>query len=193
MRLVSIHAPARGATAAFLHGWKHAKVSIHAPARGATEGGSVTRHLFCCFNPRSRTGSDARSSHTRLPRCVSIHAPARGATIIWRNTPVRCASFQSTLPHGERPTNVIDAMDKVLFQSTLPHGERPRAGLACASTGTFQSTLPHGERQRMITLDNHSPGCFNPRSRTGSDKARLTGLLKRYPFQSTLPHGERPS
>ena len=58
-RLVSIHAPARGATR-FYYGadWGFA-VSIHAPARGAT--------VDSVFEPDSLD--------------VSIHAPARGATV----------------------------------------------------------------------------------------------------------------
>ena len=55
---VSIHAPARGATAFIFKAANAHYVSIHAPARGATS---------------------PERSHTRRCR-VSIHAPARGAT-----------------------------------------------------------------------------------------------------------------
>ena len=56
--LVSIHAPARGATC-FKAILRHANgVSIHAPARGATE----------------------RIPYKIFGITVSIHAPARGAT-----------------------------------------------------------------------------------------------------------------
>ena len=55
---VSIHAPARGATAEQHGGANRASVSIHAPARGATHG--LTLRLATIG--------------------VSIHAPARGAT-----------------------------------------------------------------------------------------------------------------
>ena len=82
--LVSIHAPARGATwihEPCLYGWI---VSIHAPARGATR----FRCLLClnlrCFNPRSRKGSDTlRTVFAFQPLLVSIHAPARGATFLF--------------------------------------------------------------------------------------------------------------
>ena len=79
--LVSIHAPARGATP---HWYRHRlldSVSIHAPARGATwshRGGRST------------------------PLCVSIHAPARGATGLSVVEILTPTWFQSTLPHGER-------------------------------------------------------------------------------------------
>ena len=70
---VSIHAPARGATRNKRHSWALFLVSIHAPARGATRG--------------ARVGAERRR--------VSIHAPARGATR--RRWPrASCAEFQST-------------------------------------------------------------------------------------------------
>ena len=56
--MVSIHAPARGATAPNIHTRILSKVSIHAPARGATQ----------------------PIDWTPLMGGVSIHAPARGAT-----------------------------------------------------------------------------------------------------------------
>ena len=57
-------------------------VSIHAPAWGATCVSALYRACTGSFNPRSRMGSDARvgrlcSSHSH----VSIHAPAWGATV----------------------------------------------------------------------------------------------------------------
>ena len=58
--VVSIHAPARGATSRKILTNYHICVSIHAPARGAT-----FLPFASCANGR-----------------VSIHAPARGATIV---------------------------------------------------------------------------------------------------------------
>jgi len=102
--IVSIHAPARGATFMPPVWLAMAAVSIHAPARGATYGGGDARaivkefqsthprgvrrasadglHMVSAgFNPRTRAGCD--KCVLRLPGCfyrVSIHAPARGAT-----------------------------------------------------------------------------------------------------------------
>jgi len=96
-------------------------VSIHAPARGATK----WRCNFCGlsrFNPRPRAGGDECDFHwiasggfqSTPPRggrpiagtgahswTVSIHAPARGATAIML---CLCAPlmFQSTPPRGGR-------------------------------------------------------------------------------------------
>ena len=60
-------------------------VSIHAPAQGATRFFRCVSGMCTSFNPRPRAGGDrlARGRSKRLPR-VSIHAPAQGATInIW--------------------------------------------------------------------------------------------------------------
>ena len=80
-------------------------ISIHAPARGATDGRVCFLPLQIDFNPRSREGSDNPMSRfftytatfqSTLPRGerlaqyviyynhrnISIHAPARGATSI---------------------------------------------------------------------------------------------------------------
>ena len=76
---------------------------------------------------------------------VSIHAPARGAT------PHAISSksftlFQSTLPHGERPSPIQSYKSPKPFQSTLPHGERLNGAVCIVALQKFQSTLPHGER-----------------------------------------------
>ena len=78
--VVSIHAPARGAT--FLGGndVPASKVSIHAPARGATLRSRQVKHVLVSFNPRTRTGCD-------------MDLPSRLRLI---------SAFQSTHPHGVR-------------------------------------------------------------------------------------------
>ena len=78
---VSIHAPARGATARTARSTfatprfqftrprgarqdarrvvaRHRRVSIHAPARGATRARGSCRTCVCCFNSRAREGRD---------------------------------------------------------------------------------------------------------------------------------------
>ena len=105
---------------------QRALVSIHAPARGAT-----------CL-PR-------RCLH---PGRVSIHAPARGATI-FNITSFLSMVFQSTHPHGVRPTTSALLSRIFQFQSTHPHGVRHRATQEVTPIGGFQSTHPHGVRQRF--------------------------------------------
>ena len=118
--------------------------------------------------------------------------PAWGATSSWDCTFLRFKTFQSTLPHGERPNGL-----HVLFE--IP---------------AFQSTLPHGERRSVPSRASSATHDFNPRSRMGSDPGvrqgrRRVGISIHAPawgatvpagdyqcghgFQSTLPHGERPN
>ena len=77
--IVSIHAPAWGATFPHAAAWRGCAVSIHAPAWGAT-----------CYVMQSETFRE-----------VSIHAPAWGATPVAKHTDLT-NSFQSTRPHGAR-------------------------------------------------------------------------------------------
>ncbi len=143
---VSIHAPARGATcaatctgppsrsfnprartgrdAAYLDKGVQLKFQSTRPhgARRARPGG---RSRCARFNPRARTGRDAGvRPGPAEPAGVSIHAPARGATLLsWsRNRAV--SMFQSTRPHGARPSNVALERSFFVFQSTRPHGAR---------------------------------------------------------------------
>ena len=97
---------------------------------------------------------------------VSIHAPTWGATE--QSTAQQMANeFQSTLPHGERQSQIsiqllmvcfnprshmgsdlayVSDSQRKTFQSTLPHGERPVQPFPKLEISEFQSTLPHGER-----------------------------------------------
>ena len=129
--LISIHAPARGATKKLgLLGrlWKFQSTLPHgerlglAPARASClhfnprsrTGSDIVLWGDCGqhfdFNPRSRTGSDYWPGVHVVGCTISIHAPARGATtLIFAGSLLLC-QFQSTLPHGERQqiwTNLI--------------------------------------------------------------------------------------
>ncbi len=55
---ISIHAPARGATRAFILCSLSSVISIHAPARGATYLNHFIPPIYVYFNPRSRERSD---------------------------------------------------------------------------------------------------------------------------------------
>ncbi len=190
--LISIHAPAKGATPCVAGPWPTSVISIHAPAKGAT-------------------------MKVRLPEnnyFISIHAPAKGATMV-HGRPDGTARFQSTLPRRERPLLHSSGIPFLqisihapakgatflhaiylhihLFQSTLPRRERrhpgwivPRVDVisihAPAKGATmikqlknggkiFQSTLPRRER-RYCPSDDHCRTDFNPRSREGSDPVR---------------------
>ena len=145
---VSIHAPARGATAPRSRGGRACgRVSIHAPARGAT----------------------AKAGHLRGREIVSIHAPARGATGTVVDPGKLTKKFQSTRPRGARRSTAwrssrrrrsfnpraregrddspsICSTRSPVFQSTRPRGARPGFLPKAVSVGLFQSTRPRGAR-----------------------------------------------
>ena len=144
--LVSIHAPAWGATWVYNRVGGDCIVSIHAPAWGATFLGRYHFPVLRRFNPRSRVGSDpAGYPYDRIN-----------------------VRFQSTLPRGERLNKAKANPALVKFQSTLPRGERHSLPALWLSAPWFQSTLPRGER-RVWDASITTSSCFNPRSRVGSD------------------------
>ena len=120
---VSIHAPARGATAAACVQRSMAPVSIHAPARGAT--------------------SPVSEGCGRVS--VSIHAPARGATAATRSLPIY-SEFQSTHLRGVRRCTASMRRSRRLFQSTHLRGVRPIESGQAVDTLVFQSTHLRGVR-----------------------------------------------
>ena len=141
---ISIHAPTWGATGFSLFSPNGDFISIHAPTWGATN-----KQLL---NP--------------MFGYISIHAPTWGATTA-STISFDSATFQSTLPHGERPINggLLDAV--VYFNPRSHMGSDQALG---DWTGWFIY--------------------FNPRSHMGSDSL-LRPMPFPFKFQSTLPHGER--
>ena len=147
-------------------------------------------HKSCCFNPRTHTGCDNQDGHSCGCAVVSIHAPTRGATVFsTRASRSSCSfnprthtgcddaslfgasclfRFQSTHPHGVRPSSIATKSADNWFQSTHPHGVRLYTSVLASAISTFQSTHPHGVRRKK------------------SQGNQSTSL-----FQSTHPHGVR--
>ena len=144
--VVSIHAPAWGATRASKGISKLPSVSIHAPAWGATLCGML-RPTPSSFNPRTRMGCDLLSLCLYMTReAVSIHAPAWGATVF-----------------------VLNALIIIMFQSTHPHGVRLGMLMSRMYFHRFQSTHPHGVRLSRFSGETQRTS-FNPRTRMGCDR-----------------------
>ena len=77
-------------------------ISIHAPAKGATAV-PIGKIIVCIyFNPRSREGSDLEQTKWADLLEISIHAPAKGATGMPIYAEAIDEIFQSTLPRRER-------------------------------------------------------------------------------------------
>ena len=77
------------------------------------------------FNPRSHMGSDTWNVGRRLYDFVSIHAPTWGATQVYFQNMIY-SLFQSTLPHGERPTPRLTLTARACFNPRSHMGsDRP--------------------------------------------------------------------
>ena len=191
---------------------RHCMISIHAPARGATNPSCLGEWYCMYFNPRSREGSDSYDKLCTHTIGISIHAPARGATVISSHDIIN-AIFQSTLPRGERPEQQAQSAREYHFNPRSREGSdvflahylrriiayfnpRSREGsdlVASSVVSTrlaFQSTLPRGERLCPLGLSKRHY-YFNPRSREGSDGGTTSTPSGSTTFQSTLPRGER--
>ena len=188
--MVSIHAPAWGATDSSLRFAAMRFVSIHAPAWGATQMSAMI--------------ANAAKFQSTLPH---------GERLISLNVMSSSSKFQSTLPHGERQAALSLSSAFLLFQSTLPHGERldfvrelrnvtkvsihaPVWGATHFGILRQRNILCFNPRSRMGSdLLTVAPGdsifSFNPRSRMGSDHKDSNRFFSQFVFQSTLPHGER--
>ena len=100
-------------------------VSIHAPAWGAT---SLVNHRFPPahrFNPRTRVGCDPDSHIHHYQQEVSIHAPAWGATyknwdkvVIFFKVSIHAPAWGATIASSARIGLLAE------FQSTHPRGVR---------------------------------------------------------------------
>ena len=89
--------------------YKMEVISIHAPARGATNHADRGGVHGDDFNPRTREGCDEPNPYMSGQMLqISIHAPARGATFASHAPPLLPWIFQSTHPRGVRPRYIHD-------------------------------------------------------------------------------------
>ena len=128
----------------------------------------VFRHTLRSFNPRTHMGCDGNTGvfrHTLRSFNPRTHM---GCDHLGNMELLRVGGFQSTHPHGVRPSAspAPDKPDK--FQSTHPHGVRRTKKLRSALLLKFQSTHPHGVRP-LTAGAAMPPACFNPRTHMGCD------------------------
>ena len=125
---VSIHAPTRGATKAIANGEKTIKVSIHAPTRGATNTLPGIRLFSEGFNPRAHAGRDVFQKPTTLstqrfnPRA---HA-GRDGELLEKWGEAFTVSIHAPTRGATLCFDFIKLNQK--FQSTRPRGARRRRG-----------------------------------------------------------------
>ena len=168
--LISIHAPARGATSAYIPSPLTVVISIHAPARGATKAQQRFRECTGYFNPRSREGSDKNVFDSGVTDSViSIHAPARGATAVCFIWQIVDTNFNPRSREGsDKDGASVKLMDRI-----------------------FQSTLPRGERQKYLAFSSASFAISIHAPARGATYLKYRYNIGSFVFQSTLPRGER--
>jgi len=168
--LVSIHAPAWGATKKQDDRGRPYYVSIHAPAWGATSNQRAAAYSSSCFNPRARVGRDGLPSR-QLPRCHSFNPRARvGRDKEARQRRRGGCCFNPRARVGRDYCTAKGANWHMMFQSTRPRGARHIRTLFMFRGATFQSTRPRGARLR-----------------------RAGNFVLILMFQSTRPRGARPT
>ncbi len=144
---VSIHAPAKGATAkAGPPALRAVLVSIHAPAKGATG-----------LPPLAPVLTQ-----------VSIHAPAKGATRGGSSPSTRTTLFRSTPPQRGRPVEVRFHGFLAKFRSTPPQRGRRAVSVTTSPARVFRSTPPQRGRRSPHRLWSRRKS-FDPRPRKGGD------------------------
>ena len=175
--MISIHAPARGATPQHFAVHSLFEISIHAPARGATRNGDRETNASGNFNPRSREGSDKNAGGHVLAELHFNPRSREGSDFYWFTIIQHMYNFNPRSREGSDALHfVLRHMihisihapargatglftwnaNSLAFQSTLPRGERPVFLPADFAHVRFQSTLPRGERHRL-TIIQHTP------------------------------------
>ena len=169
-------------------------ISIHAPARGATD--DVVQHedVGVNFNPRTREGCDARA-HPREERTAGFQSThPRGVRPQSRCRRMRRTHFNPRTREGcdDMRYDILGSTDT--FQSTHPRGVRHRLTKSEKPSIIFQSTHPRGVRLHTAAFGTscagisiHAPARgatlndpiaprpsyhFNPRTREGCDSNR---------------------
>ena len=170
MLIISIHAPAKGATSTSTTVYCSFSFQSTLPRRERRVERWRYLLLAAYFNPRSREGSDVdQLIYVDQILSISIHAPAKGATAcIWRLTGGR-------LYFNPRSREGSDHLLPPCYQTAGDFNPRSREGSDTRGNayGTqpqeFQSTLPRRERRFRTGRLGSNYSHFNPRSREGSD------------------------
>ena len=188
---ISIHAPAKGATAELEIIFAWLMISIHAPAKGATP----------------------QQLNNIYKKKISIHAPAKGATDFRVPSSGMEQKFQSTLPRRERrsPPKMLShtfsyfnprSREGSDFVCPFVHSSYLLISIHAPAKGAtktvelrfynfiFQSTLPRRERLPRWS-DNNAYNRFQSTLPRRERQAIESGYDIVLQFQSTLPRRER--
>ena len=165
---ISIHAPAKGATAYLEQYTDFAVISIHAPAKGATIVASDSKSATIISIHAPAKGATLELDKLKSYSRISIHAPAKGATgaraylvsprrdfnprsregsdRIGGHTTTKATTISIHAPAKGATPFLRCKIAVFAFQSTLPRRERLQSLKNSLATLGFQSTLPRRER-----------------------------------------------
>ena len=128
------------------------------------------------FNPRSREGSDSTAPGCFfMGRMISIHAPAKGATR-WARKSHRNRRFQSTLPRRERLPDGGSAGFVKIISIHAPAKGATIISLPSDPGYYISIHAPAKGATDFVDTDDDFNVDFNPRSREGSDALIIKGL-----------------
>ena len=166
-------------------------VSIHAPARGATRSAAVFIFEFLFQSTRPR-GARRRSSLLRSELGeVSIHAPARGATSTSGHSMRWLRKFQSTRPRGARRDPPCRSRGCACFNPRAREGrDHDRARLV-----DFGSVSIHAPARGATAQSSRSNSAvkFQSTRPRGARPFLVDDITYYFTFQSTRPRGARPA
>ncbi len=168
LKIISIHAPVRGATASLIASSSAIAISIHAPVRGAT---FLELRFFVpvlYFNPRSREGSDRQIFKIIFYLIISIHAPVRGATSLPNLIVHSVPNFNPRSREGS-DSLICNLSSKKEISIHAP--VRGATGLSKKSRQYRNISIHAPVRGATLECFSFLVGInnFNPRSREGSD------------------------
>ena len=166
-------------------------VSIHAPAWGATRGFgyNISAAEFQSTRPRG-----ARPPHRpdRMSAAqVSIHAPAWGATAAQGLPELHVRVSIHAPAWGATRKGIMEGRTD-WFQSTRPRGARRRSIQRRMAPRTVSIHAPAWGATAASPSRRPRTPSFNPRARVGRDWAVEAAELDLNRFQSTRPRGARP-
>ena len=216
-RLISIHAPPRGATILRLNDPKQdPPISIHAPPRGATEQARIRAQKLTHFNSRpSARGDWRRCSKSPRKSTISIHAPPRGATADVQRIIAALRRFQFTpLREGRQALFSYISTQKISIHAP-PRGatawradatpahyfnSRPSARGDCirrvTSSGVMDISIhapPRGATPTSILISRQSEFQFTPlregRRRDAAEIRRKLYISIHAPPRGATAHG----
>ena len=153
-------------------------ISIHAPAEGATKRGFAEWQNNVYFNPRSRGGSDGRLRHSSR-KLKNFNPRSRGGS----DRCVMCGEIipEDFNPHSRGGSDDADkhaaVVERISIHAPAEGATRTRQAFRWSS-GYFNPRSRGGSDKIPIHLKMESTRYFNPRSRGGSDQFFHMGFYR---------------